>query len=106
MSTAREQENCRLAKRRMRVLQKINAHCPYSVTDETILEDLDIDDSDIKPSKRELRQDLYFMAGFGLCKVEGATEKDTWVATIKSRGMNFLDGLVDDVDGVRRPQDL
>lgn len=91
---------------RLRVLQKINAHDPYPMTEQSLLNGMLQTDSDLKLTKSDLRKALSYLKDKGLVHLQQDAENDIWAVKVSASGVDFLDGLRPDVIGLLNPQDL
>ena len=89
---------------RLRVLQTLNLARPSSMGDGLVKSAL-IDDVDLDFTHASIRNsfDYLEMRGFVEILQKG---KDVWVAKITADGVDYLDGLGKDVEGVARPDEF
>jgi len=85
---------------RLRLLQKINSHDPDPVSDQGLFNVLMREDTDLGFTKRIIRQHLSYLHELGFVRVE--KDEAAWAATIRPFGVDYLDGLREDQEGIAR----
>lgn len=86
--------------RRLRILQALQLNYPQPITEKLVAQTLS-EESDLHLTTITLRQELDYLHELNLLRRE--VEDDVWCAKLLPLGVDYLDGLGDDLNGVARP---
>jgi hypothetical protein len=86
--------------RRLRILQALQLNYPSPVTEKLVSQTLS-DESDLHLTTIAMRQELDYLHELNLIRRE--VEDDVWCAKLLPLGVDYLDGLGYDLNGVARP---
>lgn len=98
--SAESREVTRKKLRRLRILQALQLNYPQPITEKLVAQTLS-DESDLHLTTITMRQELDYLHELNLIRKE--TVDDVWCAKLLPDGVDYLDGLGDDLNGVARP---
>ncbi|MDD2815417.1 MAG: hypothetical protein PHP00_06715 [Thiotrichaceae bacterium] len=98
--TTENREVSRKKLRRLRILQALQLNYPQPITEKLVSQTLS-DESDLHLTTIAMRQELDYLHELSLIRRE--VEDDVWCAKLLPMGVDYLDGLGDDLNGVARP---
>lgn len=99
---SKEVERKRL--RRLRVLQALQLNYPNPTTERMISAHL-LEEDEFGYSKNDIRAELDYLGELGLIRLEREADGQAcvvWVAKLMPKGVDFLDGLGPEYDGISR----
>lgn len=90
--------------RRLRILQTLQLNRPNAMGDGLIRQVLK-SDIDLAFTQSTIRKGLEYLEGRKLVTIE-SQDGALWIVKISADGIDYLDGLGDDIDGVARPSEF